>query len=97
MKRTHEVKKVSDSFQSWLTDNHYLDKSLGFHITENWKEIVGNTIYQHTAKISVHIPKIFLKIDNSSLKELLYMDKALLINKVNDYLKKDVIQEIVFT
>lgn len=96
-KRTYEVKKIDDSFQSWLKENHYLDRAIGFQITENWQEIVGNTIYTHTAHVKVVIPKIYLRIDNSSLRELLFMDKHLLINKVNEYLKRDVIQEIVFS
>ena len=97
MKRTHEVKKVSDSFHTWLQDNHYLDKSIGHKIVENWKEIVGNTIYAHTERVNVSIPKIYLKIDNSSLKELLYMDKHLIIDKVNEFLKETLIQDIIFT
>lgn len=95
-KRTNEVKKVSETFHSWMEDNHFLDKSLGYKISENWKEIVGNTIYDHTSRVSVTIPKIYLKIDNSSLREMLFLDKQLLIDKVNEYMNQEIIKDIIF-
>jgi hypothetical protein len=96
-KRTLEIKKIADSFQSWLEDNHYLDRTIGFKISENWQAIAGNTIFNHTKRIDVHLPKIYLKIDNSSLREMLFMDKQLLIDKINDFVKQEVIKEIIFT
>lgn len=96
-KRSHEVKKVSDSFKSWLEDNNYIDKSLGFRIKENWQEIAGNTIFNHTDRVDVQMPKIFLKINNSSLREHLFIEKQLLIDKVNEYIRQEVIQDIIFT
>lgn len=95
-KRTNEIKKVSETFHSWMEDNHYLDKSLGYKISENWREIVGNTIYHHTSRVTVSIPKIYLKIDNSSLREMLYLDKQLIIDKVNDFMKQEVVKDIIF-
>lgn len=97
MKRTHEVKSVFESFKYWLKENQYEEKSTGILIKENWKEIAGATIYNHTSSISVSPPKIYLKIDNSTLKEMLYQDKKLLIDKVNDYAHQKLIEDIIFT
>lgn len=97
MKRTKEIIKVSTGFDDWLDKNHYKEKALNIKITENWQEIVGNTIYNHTDRIDVRIPKVFLKINNSSLKELLYQDSVLLIDKINQYLGEKSIKEIIFT
>ncbi|MBL7789269.1 MAG: DUF721 domain-containing protein [Chitinophagales bacterium] len=97
MKRNKEIIKVSDSFDQWLDKNHFKDKSLNIKVTENWQEIVGNTIYHHTTRIDAKLPKIFLKINNSSLKEMLYHDSNLLIDKINNYLGEDCVKEIIFT
>ena len=97
MKRNKEVIKVSDSFDKWLDKNHYKEKSINFKIAENWKEIAGNTIHNHTERIDVRIPKIFLKVNNSSLKEMLYHDSRLLIDKINQYLGQNCVKEIIFT
>ncbi len=97
MKRNKEVLKVSDSFDQWLDKNHFKEKSLNIKIAENWQEIAGNTIHHHTARIDVKLPKIFLKINNSSLKEMLYHDSMLLIDKINQYLGKNCVKEIIFT
>lgn len=96
-KRDFETVRVGDGFNEWLKNNHYVEKSIGFKITENWNEIVGNTIYHHTTRIDVRIPKIYLKIDNSSLKELLYADRQLLIDKINEYIHQALVTEIIFT
>lgn len=88
--------KVSIAFDNWLDNNQYKDKALGFKIAENWQEIAGNTIYNHTDRIDVKLPKIYLKINNSSLKEMLYNDKQLIIEKVNTFINSQVVNEIIF-
>jgi hypothetical protein len=97
MKRNKEVVKVSVGFDQWLDKNHYKEKALNFKIAENWQQIAGNTIYNHTERIDVRLPKIFLKINNSSLKEMLYHDSKLLIDNVNDFLSEKCVKEIIFT
>jgi Dna[CI] antecedent, DciA len=93
---TFQTTKVGIAFDNWLDNNQYKDKALGFKISENWAEIVGNTIYDHTSRIDVKLPKIFLRINNSSLKEMLYNDKQLMIDKVNTYLNSTAVNEIIF-
>jgi hypothetical protein len=97
MKRNKEVLKVSDGFDQWLDKNHYKEKSKNFKVTENWQEIVGNTIFQHTERIDVKLPKIFLKINNSTLKDLLHFESHLMIAKINNYLGENLVKEIIFT
>jgi hypothetical protein len=96
MKHSYELKKIDQVFEHWLDVNHYKEKALGFKISENWQEIVGNTIYHHTARVDVRLPRIYLRIDNSSLKDLLYTDSQLLIDKINTYVKSTVVKEIIF-
>lgn len=93
---TFKTTKVSLAFDKWLDDNLYKDKAMGFKISENWQEIVGNTIYNHTDRIDVKLPKIYLKVNNSSLKEMLYNDKALMIEKVNSFMNSSIVNDIIF-
>lgn len=97
MKRNKDITKLSDSFDYWLDVNNYKVKAHNFKVAENWQEIVGNTIYNHTERIDVRIPKIFLKLNNSSLKEMLYHDRQKLIDKINNYLGINTVKEIIFT
>jgi hypothetical protein len=46
--------------------------------------------------VSVRIPKIYLKIDVSTLKNYLFMEREMMVQKINEYLGKDTIDEIVF-
>jgi hypothetical protein len=96
MKHSYQLQKVDQVFDHWLDVNHYKEKALGHKISENWREIVGNTIYHHTARVDVRLPLVYLRIDNSSLKDLLYTDKQLFIDKINTYIKSTVVKEIIF-
>lgn len=97
VKREKELQRIDESFEKWLEANHFKDKSLAIKIAADWQEIVGNTIYNHTERIDVKPPKIYLKINNASLKEMLYIDSFLLIDKINQYVQADLIKEIIFT
>lgn len=96
MKYDNDVKKLSQMYDHWLDVNHYKDKAYGFKIAENWQLIVGNTINNHTERIDVRLPKIYLKINNSSLKEILYTDRQMMIDKINTYVNSIAVKEIIF-
>lgn len=64
-------------------------------IIASWHEIAGRMIAGHTKKIDVIEGKLILEIDDPAVKnELLYMREDL-IDAVNRYMKKVVIEEVI--
>lgn len=91
-----DFENVNDLFNNWLDVNHYTEKNIKNKIETQWAEIVGNAISKYTRTVEVKLPKIYLKIDNSALKDFLRMEPKLLVNIINDHCKGEHIKEIIF-
>jgi|694.fasta_scaffold42527_2 predicted nucleic acid-binding Zn ribbon protein len=88
--------QFNELFEDWIEAKGLSQKMLEAKIVTEWSEIVGEQISKHTDKVSVRIPKIYLKIDVSTLKNYLFMEREMMVQKINEYLGKDTIDEIVF-
>lgn len=92
--RDKSPKKVSDAFQKWIKNSNLEKDSISIKIKENWEEIAGTTIANYTHKLGVYLPIIYITVKNSALRELLHNEKHLLIEKINEYLDADLVNEI---
>ena len=63
---------------------------------EAWKAIMGNGILEYTQNIRLQGDKLFITINNASLKENLSFRRSELALSVNNYLQKEVVKEIIF-
>jgi len=61
-----------------------------------WKEAVGETIAQHTEPIRVENGIVFVKVDNDVWRQELQFLKKEIIDKLNETVGKQTIQEIKF-
>jgi len=60
-----------------------------------WREIAGDTIYKYTSDLFLRKNVLYIKVSNSILKQELSYMKAPLVEAVNNYFKKKVIDDIV--
>ncbi len=65
-------------------------------IINSWESIVGKMITNHTENIYIRNKKLYLKLDSPALKNELSFAKTKLIKSLNDIVKQQVIEEIVF-
>ena len=91
-----DFEKIEDLYSHWLDVNHFTEKNIKNMIETQWTEISGNAISKYTRSVDVKLPKIYLRIDNSALKDFLSIDPNMLISKINDHCKGNYIKEIVF-
>lgn len=71
------------------------DQFLAEKIKSNWPELVGKVIANRTDEISIRQQKLYLKVSSASLRQELIMMKTNLIDKINEYAGKKLINEIV--
>ena len=71
------------------------DQFLAEKIKSNWPELVGKVIANRTDEISIRQQKLYLKVSSASLRQELIMMKTNLINNINEYAGKKLINEIV--
>ena len=73
-----------------LSDQFLVEK-----IKSNWPELVGKVIANRTDEISIRQHKLYLKVSSASLRQELIMMKTNLIDNINEYAGKKLINEIV--
>ncbi len=79
-----------------LLDTYKLsDQFLAEKIKSNWPELVGKVIANRTDEISIRQQKLYLKVSSASLRQELIMMKTNLIDNINEYAGKKLINEIV--
>ena len=71
------------------------DQFLAEKIKSNWPELVGKVIANRTDEISIRQQKLYLKVSSASLRQELIMMKTNLIDNINEYAGKKLINEIV--
>lgn len=65
-------------------------------IINSWESIVGKMITNHTENLYIKNKKLYLKLDSPALKHELSFAKTKLIQSLNDIVKQQVIDDIIF-
>jgi predicted nucleic acid-binding Zn ribbon protein len=82
------IEQLLDAYK--LSDQFIIEK-----IKLNWPELVGKVIANRTDEINIRQQKLYLKVSSASLRQELIMMKSTLIENVNTYAGKKLINEIV--
>ena len=70
----------------------YLRNSVIYH----WKDIVGEANADKFKPLYIQYKKLFVSCKDSSWKSVVYAYKSEFIKKINDYVKEDLIEDIIF-
>ena len=95
MKRT-EAKNIGQIIDDVLRKEH-LDVALDEHrASALWPQIVGDGINRYTIRRSVKDGVMTVHLSSASLKAELMLNRAAIIERINQALGRDIIHEIVF-
>jgi len=94
MKRKNTF-SLGSAIQNYFKVLGFEDKLLEAKIANNWKEIVGNVIATSTKEVFVNKNLLYIKIDSAVIKNEMKFLKDKLIFKVNDFVKKDFIKDLI--
>jgi predicted nucleic acid-binding Zn ribbon protein len=61
-----------------------------------WEEVVGKMIANHTTKLYIKQKKLYIKLDSPALKHELSYARTKIRDSLNDAVKNEVIEEIIF-
>jgi len=64
-------------------------------IEEAWEKIMGKTIAKYTEKIQLNNQVLFITTHMAPLKNELLFQKESIITRVNEFLGKDTVKEVV--
>lgn len=65
-------------------------------LVKSWEEVVGKMIAKHTVDIYFKGGQLFVELDSASVRQELTYVKSSLIEKLNQKVKKRILQDIIF-
>ena len=65
-------------------------------LINSWDKVVGKMITNHTEDVYIKNRKLFIKLDSPALKHELSFAKKKLVKSLNNSVKQQVIEDIVF-
>jgi|TARA_Y100000385_G_scaffold269947_1_gene308524 hypothetical protein len=83
---------MSTVFKSYNQGYKYEETS----VINSWEQIVGTMIAKKTSKIFINKKVLYLTLTSPALKNELRYHKLVLIDKINDFAKQKVINDINF-
>jgi len=87
--------KLSDAIGNFVNQNKIKPKLHQAGINNIWKELMGDMVDRYTSSIKVTNHKLILVITSGPLKHELAYSKDQLIEKINERMGDDYIQEII--
>lgn len=67
------------------------------NIINNWEKIMGKAVANRTKKVSFRNRIMYLELDSSVMREELQNGKSIVILRVNEYAKKNLIEDVYFS
>lgn len=93
--RGNKYIKLGDAI-SQLFKQEKLDEKYSVHAIRNaWEEIAGRLIANHTREIRCHQKILFISVNSDVVRNELSYNKKALIEKINAYCGKRLVEEIV--
>jgi|TARA_B100000497_G_scaffold35272_1_gene41376 predicted nucleic acid-binding Zn ribbon protein len=83
---------ISTVFKSYNQGYKYEETS----VINSWEQIVGTVIAKKTSKIFINKKVLYLTMTSPALKNELRYHKLVLIDKINDFAKQKIINDINF-
>ncbi|MBN2891448.1 MAG: DUF721 domain-containing protein [Bacteroidales bacterium] len=95
MAKKSTPKPLGNILETYIKALGHEDKYLAAKIVNNWDEIVGKAVANNTQELFVENKVLYVKVESSILKHELNFIKSGLIDKINKYLEKNIIQNVV--
>ena len=92
-KNEHTLKQLLNQ----MLDKYKLSEKLDeVDLESRWEELMGTMIYKHTIQLKVQNKKLYIQLDSPVIRQELIYGKTLIIQKVNNFVGKELITDVVF-
>ncbi len=96
IKRTRKTEAVGDLIRNYAKSTGNENAYLQAKIINNWSEIAGQTINKVTVKLYFNQYALFIKVQSPTVKNELIILKQALIKKINTFVAKEIVNDLVF-
>jgi hypothetical protein len=87
--------KLGDAIAQLFSEEKLDEKYSIFAIRNGWEGIVGKTVAKHTTQINYNAGVLFVSIDSDVIRNEMAYSKNDLIEKINKFVGKRLIKELV--
>lgn len=94
-KSNHNLIKLGDAISQIFKEEKLDEKYSIFAIRNSWESIVGHTFAKHTTQINYASNILFVSIDSPIVRNEAVYAKEEIIQKVNKFVGKRLIKELV--
>ena len=92
-KNEHTLKQLLNQ----MLDKYKLSEKLDeVDLESHWEELMGIMIYKHTVQLKIQNKKLYIQLDSPVIRQELIYGKTLIIQKVNNFVGKELITDVVF-
>jgi hypothetical protein len=95
MKRKSEIFNMRQAISEYVSDLGFNEKFTEARIKDLWTEIMGQWVANRTTRLSLNHTTLYIKVDSAPLRNKLYYEKTVVIDRFNEKLGKEIIQEVV--
>lgn len=96
MKRKSNEMPIKEAIDRLLKVYKLDAKMVEMDTIKCWEELMGPAVAKRTREIFINKKVLYLKIDSAPLKEELVMNKTLLVQRINERMGKEVIDDVYF-
>ena len=94
-KRHNDNLKINEILQEFVESNNLQEGLDKVDVQDAWKNLMGNGVNNYTIKVSLRKKTLHVQLSSSVLREELSYGKEKIINLVNEYLGKNLVEKIV--
>jgi len=85
---------LKQAVEDMLDKTHWKKRLMGVSIKDDWEKIMGKTIAQYTTSLFLTNKKLIIRTNIAPLRNELSLNKDSIIEKVNTFYQREVINEI---
>jgi len=67
-----------------------------YRAVSSWNELMGEVVARYTTNVTLRNGTLFVSLQNPALRQNLLMNKSAIMQKINDHVGAQVVQNIVF-
>jgi hypothetical protein len=95
MRKNNNLIKLGDAISQIFKEEKLDEKYSIFAIRNGWESIVGKTVAKHTTQINYAVGVLFVSIDSPVVRNETAYVKEEIMEKVNKFVGKRLIKELV--
>lgn len=94
--RTSNEQPLKEVLDRWMKAYGFEDRAKNLEIVQAWPELMGTAVAHRTKEISIRNKTLYLKMDSSVMRDELAHGKQIIIQRVNEFAGKEMINDVWF-